>query len=179
VKEYTTPIVAVAHCGFSISIVGNFISPSYCQPGLPYWCTWVTYTPQWQCWFPSTSSSLHNLIAKDPTFLPPILNPHYFVIKMMVEDNRFLSLQEQFEDEEEEMVDASDQPQEGWEDVPLVDTSAGSVLQPPFGSTTSGAITSKYLRPVCKKKKPLKGEIFNQGDVVYRSDAKQTGGCLS
>jgi len=98
---------------------------------------------------------------------------------MMVEDNRFLSLQEQFEDEEEEMVDASDQPQEGWEDVPLVDTSAGSVLQPPFGSTTSGAITSKCLRPVCKKKKPLKGEIFNQGDVVYRSDAKQTGGCLS
>jgi hypothetical protein len=63
------------------------------------------------------------------------------------------------------MVDTSDQPQEGWEEDPSINSSADSALQPPFSSTTSGAITSKRLRPVRKKKTTLKVKSLTRGTL--------------
>jgi hypothetical protein len=83
----------------------------------------------------------------------------------MTKENRFLPLREQFEEDEEEIVDASDQPQEGWEEDLSVIFSANSVLQPPFGSTTTNAINSKRLQPVRKNKSSLKVKSLTRGKL--------------
>jgi hypothetical protein len=83
----------------------------------------------------------------------------------VTKENRFLPLREQFEEDKEDIVDASDQPQEGWEEDLSVDSSADSVLQPPFGSATSNTIKSKRLRPVRKKKSSLKVKSLTRGKL--------------